>query len=274
MQPNPYGPAGAAAAPAQYLTPGPAASEGVSVIRGVKWVFESPDWKNNLLLGIVFMIIPIVGPLALSGWMCEVHQRLVRRHPNPVPKIDFGDFGSYITRGIAVFLVGLILGLPIAFIFYFLGAAVAFGSIAAGAALDEPLVSVGVAAVAGLVVALFLFMFTVVINAAQTRAELTEDLGSALSLGKVLGYAKATFGIVLIKNISFMFVGFGIVLCGLLLCYFGIYPAIVVLQIAALHLRYQIYMSYLSKGGEPIALKAPQQIASEARLGIAAVGPY
>jgi hypothetical protein len=271
MQPGPYIPQ--QPAPARYLGPGPGEAQGVSVIRGVKWVFESPDWKNNLLLGMVFVLIPIAGPLALSGWLCEVHQRLVRRHPNPVPKIDFSDFGTYITRGIAVFVVGLIFGIPIGILFYVFGAAAAFGAIAAGSAADEPLVAVGVAVVGGIFVFLFLFMFSVVINAAQTRAELTEDLGSALSLGKIMSYAKATFGTVLWKNITFGIVAFGIALVGMLLCYFGLYPAIVIIQIAALHLRWQIYADYLAKNGEPIPLKAPQTLPSEARQA-SPVGAY
>jgi hypothetical protein len=61
--------------------------------------------------------VPVVGPIALSGWMCEVHQRRVRRHPTPVPKIDFGDFGEYIKRGLHVFLVQLVITMPLMFVF-------------------------------------------------------------------------------------------------------------------------------------------------------------
>jgi hypothetical protein len=197
--------------------------------------------------------------------MCESHQRLLRRHPNPMPKIDFGDLGEYLKRGIAVFVSSLIITLPILFLFYAVVAVAAFGSVAAGAATNEPLVAIAVGAVVGLFGVLFMMSLSVVINAVHTRAELTEDLGEALKLGKVMSYAKATFGQVLIKNILFSFVAFFIILVGILLCYLGLYPAIVVVQIAAMHLRYQIYSDYLSKGGEQIPLKAPQPLPSEAR---------
>jgi len=250
---------------AQPLTPGPSEFEGVSVIRAVKMAFDPPHWKTNILLGLVLILIPIVGPIALGGWMCEVHQRLVRRHPSPFPKIDFGDFGDYIKRGLAPFLVGLVVGIPIFILVYaFMGAA-GFAVFAAGAATEEPLVMLAVGIVVGLVMIFVMMMLSVPINAAQTRAELTEDFGQALSFGKIMSYSKATFGRVVLKNFVYMWVAIGIVFLGMLMCYLGLYPAAVVLQITSLHLRYQIYADYLARGGEPITLKEPQPLTSETR---------
>lgn len=252
-------------APAQF-TPGPGAPEGVSSLRAVKAVFEDANWKNNVLLGLLLMIIPIVGPIAFSGWMCEVQQRLVRRHPNPIAKLDFADFGELIKRGLPVFLTSLIIMLPVMFLVYaFMGGA-AFAAFAAGAATNEPLIAIAVGVVVGLIALVLSLLLGVVINAAHTRAELTEELGQALSFGKVMSYSKATAGQVLVKNFTFMFLAMGIMLLGALACYIGMYPAIAVIQIAAMHLRNQIYMDYLSKGGEPIEMKPPQLLPSEARL--------
>lgn len=262
---SPWQPQQAAAAPAEYLTPGAGDGEGVSVIRAVKVVFADQNVKTNVLLGIVFMLIPIVGPIALSGWMCESHQRFLRRHPNPMPKIDFNDFGEYIKRGLAVFIASLITTLPILFLTYAVFGAAGFATYAAIATTNEPAVGIAVAALVGLVGLLFVLALSVVVNAVHTRAELTEEVGEALKLGKVLSYARATFGTVLLKNIVFSFVAFGMVLIGILLCYLGLYPAIVVVQLAAMHLRYQIYSDYLAKGGEQIPLKPPQVLPSEAR---------
>lgn len=264
MQP-PWQPQLPTAAPAEYMSPGAGDAAGVSALRAVKAVLSDPNAKTNVLLGIVFMLIPIVGPMALSGWMCESHQRHLRKHPNPMPKIDFGDFGEYIKRGIPVFVSSLIVTLPVLFIAYAVMGAGAFATFAAIAATNEPLVGIAVGAVVGIIGLVVMFSLGVVVNAAHTRAELTEDLGEALKIGKVLGYAKATFGQVLIKNITFGFIAFGMVLIGILLCYLGLYPAIVVVQIAAMHLRYQVYSDYLAKGGEPIPLKPPQALPSEAR---------
>ncbi|MBK7586341.1 MAG: DUF4013 domain-containing protein [Myxococcales bacterium] len=264
MQP-PWQPQVPNAVPAQFASPYPDEGDGVSAIRAVKAVFADPNLKNNLLLGIVFMVIPIVGPIALSGWMCECHQRLIRRHPNPLPKIDFSDFGEYIKRGLTVFLVSLIITMPVLLIAYVIMGAAGAAVYVSIAATGEPIVAILVGLVVGLFGLLGLFALNVVVNAAHTRAELTEDFSEALKLGKILSYSRITFGTVIVKNITFGFIAFGMVLIGILLCYLGLYPAIVVIQIAALHLRYQVYRDYLNRGGEEITLKAPQQLPSEAR---------
>lgn len=234
-------------------------------IPAVKAVFEDPDWKTNVLLALVFIMIPIVGPIALGGWMCETHQRLVRKHPKPVPKIDFSDFGEYIKRGLHVFLVGLIVSLPLSFVLMIVMFGGMFAAGAVTAATSEPLAGLGVGIGVGFVGMLLLLLLSPITNAATTRAELTENFGEALKFGQLMGYAKATFGKVVVKSITFGFVGFGIILLGMLLCYIGMYPAAAVLQIAAMHLRHQIYDDYLARGGEPIPLAAPQPLPSEAR---------
>jgi hypothetical protein len=261
-----YGPPPYAAQAEPAMTPGPSSATPAGAIAAVKAVFDDPDWKSNVLLGLVFLLIPIVGPIALSGWMCEVHQRRVRRHPRPVPKIDFGDFAEYIKRGLTVFLVQLVVSLPLSFVFMGIIVVGGIGVGAAAAGTNEPLIGIGVGVGVGLVGMLVLLLLSPITNAATTRAELTENFGEALSFGKLMSYAKATFGMVLVKTITFGLVSTGIVLLGLMLCYLGLYPAMVIVQIASMHLRHQIYEAYLARGGEPIPLKAVQPLPSEARL--------
>jgi hypothetical protein len=260
MQQPPYFPE---AVPGQ-LTPGPDATE-VSSLAAFKDVFEDENWKTNVLLGCVLMLIPIVGPIALSGWMCEVHQRHLRRHPKPVPKIDFGDFMDYIKRGLGVFLSSLVFGFPIYLLIYAIFAAMGFGTVILMRVTGEPWIALAIVAVGGLVGAFVALSMMVVLNAVHTRAELTEDFGQAVKLGEVMAYTKATFGKTLWKSITFSFLGFGVVILGMLMCYIGLYPAIAVLQIAAMHQRRQIYQYYLAKGGPPIPMKDPQPLQSEAQ---------
>jgi hypothetical protein len=149
-------------------------------------------------------------------------------------------------------------------VYGFMGAA-AFGTMGAIAATDEPAIGIAVGGVLGLLALAVMLSVGAVLNAAQTRAELTENFSEALSFGKLMAYTKATFWRVLVKNFWFMFVAIGIILVGMMACYIGIYPAAIVLQIASVHLRFQIYDDYLARGGEPIQLKPPQQLPSEAR---------
>ena len=263
----PAHPGGAAApsppAPLQQMSPGPALPEPLSALDAVRFVFRSNELKNNLLFGSVLLVIPIAGPLCFAGWMCETHQRLLRRHPDPLPKFDFGDFGHYLTRGVAGFLVGLLFMFPALLVSYGIGAAGGFGAVALMATTEEVLFVI--ALIAGLAVFGFLFwtFMLVLLYAAQTRAELTEDFGASFKLGEIWSYASKTWGKVLVKSITFGFLSFGIMLIGMLACYIGLYPALVVIQIASMHLRQQIYQHYLAGGGTPIPLKAPQWLPSE-----------
>jgi hypothetical protein len=238
---------------------------GVSVIGAVKDVFADPEWKHNVLFALIFMIIPIVGPMALSGWMCEVMQRKARRHPQPIPYIDFGDFGEYIKRGVTVFLVQLVVSIPVLVLFYGFAALVAVAVVGVMSATNEPLIGVAVGAVFGLIALLVLLSLGVVINAVHTRAELTENFSEALRLSEVLAYTKATFWRVLVKNFAFMFVAMGIIIVGMLACYIGLYPAAAVIQIAGMHLRFQVYDDYLVRGGSAIEPKPATLLPSEQR---------
>jgi len=246
------------------MMPGPAASPTVRVLDSLRFVFDDRDWKTNCLIGVVFLFIPIVGPIALAGWLCEIHQRLVRGHPQPMPKLDFTDLGHFLGRGVAPFLVQLVLSVPVSIMIvggYFV---TAFGSLAIIAATGEPLLGLLVVLVVAVGVGVLSLVLGIVMNAAFTRAELTESIGDALSIGPVLQYTRTTWLQVLIKNILFGFVGLGLILVGMALFCVGIYPAAIVLQVAAMHLRWQIYRYHVDRGGEPIAVKGPQVLPSEA----------
>lgn len=235
------------------------------MLGAVRAVFADPEWKHNVLFALIFMVIPVVGPIALSGWMCEVMQRKARRQPNAIVYIEFSDFGEYIKRGLSVFLVQLVVTLPVLFITYGAMAATGFAVFAVMAATEEPAAGIGVGVGVGLTSLVLLMALGAVVNATQTRAELTENFSEALRLGEVMGYVKLTFWTVMWKNFAFMWVALGIILIGIIACYIGLYPAIAVIQLAAMHLRFQVYEAYLARGGPPIPVKPATLLPSEQR---------
>ncbi len=262
---NPYAPPVAPIAPPPYqaMTPGPSQPRPISPLEAVRFVFQDAEWKQNMLMGTVMMLIPIVGPIAFGGWMCETHQRLVRRHPQPMPKFDFGDFTHYLSRGLMPFLVNFVMMFPLILVLYGVIAALVFGGIAANAATGEQLIAIAVVAGGGLVSMVIWFSLLAVVNAAMTRAELTEDFGRAMSFGPMFDYTRSTFTRFIWKTIVFSFIGFGILILGMLACYIGMYPAVYVLQVAGMHMRWQLYDDHVGRGGEPIELKPPQWLPSE-----------
>ncbi len=242
----------------------------IRYLEGFKILFQDPNWVNNLLIGSVYLIIPIVGPMVLMGWYCEVVQRLVKRNPHPLPKLDFGDFGYFLGRGVVVFVISLIITIPmvvIVWIIIFIGAllvAVLVGSLNAAHHSSDPfLIIFAVLGFFAIFVAI-LFPFTVFVNAAMTRAYLTEDFGKALNFGKIFGYAKATWKKVMLAYLIYLPITFGIMIVGALALYLGMYPAMMIINLAWVYLAWQIYESYGAEGGETIEMPAnPKPIPSE-----------
>jgi hypothetical protein len=246
-----------------FLGPPPALREDArpSVIEAVRFPFQSPDWMRNLLFGMVFVIIPIAGALALYGWMCETMHRLEDRRPQPVPKLEFQDFGHYLGRGIAPFVAALVWGMPRAFL-YLVGVALAV----AGATLADRLpvwasVSLGLGGGVAFVLGILAGVLT---HAATLRAELTERMEEGFAVGKVVGFAKTTWWQVLYRNFLLTCIGMALAMLGYCVFFVGLYAAVVVLMLATMHLRWQIYRYWIARGGEAIAGKPPVELPSEA----------
>ena len=270
MQPPAWNPPPPAGPPPAWRPPvpqgrAPQESEArVSVIDAIRFPFSDAQWANNLFISSVFMFIPLVGPVANAGWHAEIHQRLARRHPNPIPRLEFSDLTHYMGRGVAPFFVALILMLPTAMLAYFGIMAVVIAGAFVGAAIQEPAVMIVVWILVSLLGFGFMALVGVVMHTAQARAELTEDLGASLSPGSILRFLGKTWVAVLVSSMLFALLSMLLFFAGYLMCVVGMYPAIVVVAIAGTHLRWQLYERYLSRGGEPFSIKAPQQLPSEA----------
>jgi hypothetical protein len=248
-------------------------------VEAVRFVLRQPSWFRNVLMAVVYLVIPVVGPMALHGYLCEVVQRLHRRHPEPLPLLDFTEFTAHLKRGVAPFVASLAASAPAMLLSLVAGVAMAFAVAAAGmsraagasggmaggigtsGATLVPAVGLGITEI--LVVGIVLLMFVatlataVLTNALVLRAELTEDLGRTFELRQVMEYARATLGITMLRTLTFGVLAFGVALLGLLACYVGVFVAAALLQIASAHLRFQIYEQYLERGGMPIELPAP-----------------
>jgi hypothetical protein len=243
----------------------PAPPRATSAVDALKFAFSSPDWGMNLLIGAVFMLIPVVGALALQGWHCEIHQRLVRRHPQPIPRLDFADLGHYLERGVHPFVVNLAVMVPLFMIMYVYMIITAFAAAGISEASGEPAAAVAVVGVLmafGLAMNLFL---TVLLSAAMTRVELTEQIGWSLSPGGIWRYGSRNWGRIFWSSLCFAPLAIGTVIVGMLLFCVGMYPAMVAMQLGSMHLRWQVYEIDLQNGGEVIPLKHPSILPSEAR---------
>ena len=235
----------------------------------MKFAAADPNFGSNLLFGSLFVIIPIVGVIALMGWVVEIRQRVARKHPNPIPKISFADFGHYLGRGLFPFLVTMcfaVVGVVLSQAAQLL-ANVLEAVVRTSGNSDIVLIS-GV--ITGLVVLLLMLVIQVAIKLFSTvvmiRMELTESFGEAFSFDAGMDFLKRTWLTIIWTSITMGFLAFGVMALGLLALCVGYIPAIVMINCAQGHLRSQLYGCYLVRGGQPIAIKQPQMLPSEVQL--------
>lgn len=262
FQPPAAGYAAPAAAAGNYGAP----PEKIEVMRAAKFVMtDEANWKSHVLYAALLQfIIPVVGPITLLGWQAEITQRLVRKHPQPIPKFDFGDFMHYLQRGITPFLVQLIVMIPMIVVWYVCFIAGMFVSGLVAATVGIPELSLVFFGIVSLLAYFFLILFIVVfVNAFTLRAELTEDFSKSLSFGAVWRYCGATWKRSLGYGLLLALLTVGLSMLGIVACFIGLYFVVAFMSFAGMHLRYQIYASYLAEGGEPIEIKPVQVLPSE-----------
>ncbi len=232
-----------------------------SVLEAVKWVLASPDWVPNTLIAYVFAIIPIVGQMALGGWSAEIAQRLVRGQQKPLPKLDFADFGHFMSRGIPGFLVRLVYGFALSFVVLpvVIGGAVGFVALWQSHQKGVAFLVLGAALLVFFVLALFV---NILIFAAEWRVELTEQFREGIKIGSVFRFAGRVLGPMLLGLVIVIFASLVLIFIPLI----GPVAIIGLIGPAMVHFRWQLYSHYINSGGDdPIAPKAAVALPSEAR---------
>jgi hypothetical protein len=213
--------------------------------------------------------VPIVGLIVMQGFFAEVHQRLVLQRPEPYVRFDFSDLVAYLKRGLAPFVMTLLVAFAFAFYLalWFVGVLVAVG-IGGPASTGTDNIALMVVLIAGGLLTLpVIVLFFALQNAALTRAELTGDVGKSLNLGALWAYAGKTWKRVLGMSLLTAFIGLGLLLVGLLACVIGMFVTLSMMMILQLHVRWQIYNEYLLEGGEPIELGFSEPLTSEVPKG-------
>jgi Protein of unknown function (DUF4013) len=89
------------------------------------WAFRDPQWPGKMLVQGLIAIIPIVGWIAMTGWLMMAFEN-ARSGRNELPPAGF-----HLERGIAIFVIflvyGVVLNIP-AIVLYVIGGATAGAS--------------------------------------------------------------------------------------------------------------------------------------------------
>lgn len=180
------------------------------------YVFQDRDWLKKVGIVSLISLIPVLGQLVLIGWSLNIAKRVIDRHPEPLPEVDFGgDLG----RGFSAFVIGFVYSLPItlfAFVFAILD------SLANQSSSDAAVAFIGILSLCfGLFAVLYGIALAIVLPAAYGNYVAKGSLSAGFALGEVFGLVRANIGAYLMVLLG-SFVGGLIAPLGTILCVVGV----------------------------------------------------
>jgi hypothetical protein len=232
----------------------------VNYTASVSDFFKSPKWMMNLLLGGVCVLIPIVGPMVVLGWL--ITGFWARRDENfeTFPDFDFSHFGKYLERGLWPFLVTFVVSMgfsivmmPVAWV-VMIPTMLIGGLSSGGEANASSCLGVIAMLLMMLVLAVIIFAMMLVLVPLKIRASLTQDFAKSFDVGFVKRFLALTWKEIVLSSLFVMAASIVFGCLGMIVFCVGMYFAIVLIYFSWTHLHKQLYMLYLSRGGEPVPL--------------------
>jgi hypothetical protein len=217
--------------------------------------FKSPRWGMNLLLGAVAFLIPVVGPIVLSGWhITGFWARGPHGAAEDFPAFDFDRFGKYLERGLWPFVVNLVASLvlvPLA-----MGAViplVVFSGILGSGRESGPgpafvLLFAGMAVLQLVLTLVYQFIATPL----MLRAAITQEFKAAFDPSFVRDFLSRVWVEMLVMMLFLAGLGLCLMVLTVVTCYIGLFFAAPVLMFSWHHLQKQLYQLYLARGGTPV----------------------
>jgi hypothetical protein len=237
-------------------------------LRGWRALRRDPEWVKKIAIAsfILFIgaFIPILGQVVLAGWSALALRRAVSGQDAPLPRLDldFNYLGKLLSTGFKGFLAQLLWSLPLVAVlamglccFYAGMVALALGVNGAGGS-DES-IGIVLACVVGVCILVMPFVIVVLsapVHVANMRAELTDDISSAMRFKDVLEMTKLLMKELVIGQFVLMALGIAAVVFGVLTLYIGMFPAAAVLQVIHTYWLAEVYSRYLAKGGQPLPI--------------------
>jgi Protein of unknown function (DUF4013) len=219
--------------------------------------FKSAKWTNNMLLGAVLMLIPIVGQMALSGW--HITCFWARGHeddPAKMPPFDFQFFGKYLERGLWPFVVNMVTSL---IIFSIVGIMILvffamFGLFGGG----NELLRGGGFTIMILGVFCFQILSFLIYNTLMTpliiSASITQDFKAAFDFRFIKKFISLVWKEMLVSMLFMLGLGICAAIVAIMTCSIGIYFVMPLIIYSWHHLQKQLYLQYLLRGGEALLL--------------------
>jgi hypothetical protein len=232
--------------------------DGIQYLRMYNYIFENPNWLMNVLLTALCNLIPVIGPLVLMGYQYEIAISLLMTGGQRYPDFDFGRFADYLMRGLWPFLVYLVASLVIAPLIILLCVVPFFLLMGIGANAGDN---------AGPIILLvgfpLLILFSVLVSIIPAifllpmllKAGLQQDFAAAFDFGWVMSFVKKTWSEMLLGLLFLACTALVLMLLGYLACIVGAFASIAIIYLAQAHFLYQLYLLFLSRGGQAVPIK-------------------
>lgn len=214
--------------------------------RAFTFVFEDEEWIKKVLLAGVILLIPVIGWLAVGGWLVEIVRRVIAKDPNPLP--DWSDFGGYIGKGFQAFVIAFVYELPLLLLQGCLQGAILLVSDPSVGSDETVTTLVTIASLCfGCISLLYGIFMGFVLPAALGNFAAQGSLGAGFRFGEVFGLVKAAPGAYLIVLLG-GFVASIVASLGVIACIVGVLFTSAYAYAVVGHLSGQ---AYLVAKGEP-----------------------
>ena len=217
--------------------------------------FKSPKWPMNMLCGGVCVLIPVVGQIAVMGWLVLCFWGRQNQEFENFPAFDFNQFGTYLERGIWPFLVVLVGTLAMMPVIFVVMIPMVLLAGMTGGPNDDTGGWVSVLVCLGIFLFYLLFITTMmlVMTPLKVRASIVQEFGKSFSFSFVKQFIALTWMESMLVWLFMFVASIGFMLVGLMAFCIGLYFVTVPLYFAWAHLSKQLYALYLRRGGEPVA---------------------
>lgn len=215
------------------------------------FAFQDRDWTKKLGLAGVILLIPLVGWLAVSGWMLEIVRRVIRRDAELLP--DWSNFGKYIVDGLLLLVIGFIYTLPANIINGVMqGANIFMQTTLQNGDSSEVMIPVitGVLICGGCLAFILAILAGFIIPAVYANFAVHGSFGAAFRFGEIFSLIKAAPGayvLVLLGSIVASIIG----MLGVIACVIGVIFTIAYASAIMGHLYGQAYNAATAGTNQP-----------------------
>ncbi len=223
--------------------------------------FKSPKWMMNLLLGGVCVLIPIVGPMVVLGWLITGFWARQDQNFETFPDFDFSHFGKYLERGLWPFLVTFVASMAVSIVMVPVAWLLMIPMMLAGGLTSGSHEANAVGCFGLLALLLMMLVWAVLIVALmlvlmplKIRASLVQDFAKSFDFDFVKRFVALTWKEMVLSSLFVMAASVVLVPLGMIVFCVGAYFASVLIYFSWTHLHKQLYALYLSRGGEPVPM--------------------